>query len=75
MARSPEDSAILEIITTDDGYMMQVWKWGVSPPPVPFRDLFETTPPPTFLGSRSAATKADLKTKLGQFVDVVLGVG
>jgi hypothetical protein len=69
-----KDSALLELFATEDGYMLRVWKWPTSPPPVPHRNLDETVPTEADGGFRqdhTADDKPELITKITQFINSV----
>ena len=67
-----KDSIILEISAAADGYAYRAWRWDVSPPPVPHRDLDLTQKsngePPDHI-FRIAADKAELKSELAAMID------
>jgi len=65
-------SVIIELLQVENGYVLRVWKWPSSPPPVRY-DLDNTSPLPDFRQDHVAATKTELKTKFGLFVDSILG--
>lgn len=71
MAGIDKDSTIIVIRETEDGFTVNVWKWPVSPPPVPHRDLFFTNPPSDFATERTAADKTELKAKLAGYIDSI----
>ncbi len=71
-----KDSAIIELLATDDGYFMRVWKWDQTPPPIgdltlgSFPALLDyTDPEPTFRTDRVSTTKTELKSEVNQFID------
>jgi len=60
MAPFNKDSAIIVIRAAADGYFTEVYQWtGVSPPPIPYRDLANTDPAPTIL-NHVQSSKAEL---------------
>lgn len=62
MASFVKDSAILEILATQNGYMVRLWQWSISPPPIPHRNLDNTEIPTEFRLDRIATNKANLIT-------------
>jgi hypothetical protein len=68
MVSYEKDSAILTLRTTENGYMVEVTQWDVSPPPE--NGTFgNTNPAPTLRRDYIAVDKADLKLKLAAYVD------
>jgi hypothetical protein len=62
------DSAILEVRTTENGYTIELSQWSVSPPP-------GGAPPPAVRADYIATDKADLKAKLALWVDNLFDQG
>ncbi len=73
-----KDSAIIELLATEDGYFVRAWMWDQTPPPVfsqAFPAVLDTTnPEPTFRTDRVSVTKTELKAELGAFIDSVFDV-
>ena len=70
-----KDSAVVILKATEDGYVASYYHWDESPPPVrswgAITNALDTTGPPLITRQdRISADKADLKTELGQFVDL-----
>lgn len=65
-----KDSAIIVLrATTGTGYFLELWHWGVSPPPVPFRDLDRADAPIENRIDQTFSNKAELKAQFALFID------
>lgn len=74
MARLKRDSAFIEILAAEDGYFVRAWRWNVTPPPIPHRDLDrDSNPQPTFRIDNVVEDKAELKAALNAFITNILG--
>lgn len=67
-----KDSLIIELAAAADGYAWRAWRWDVSPPPVPWRDMDQTmksdgSPPDHIF--KISADKTELKTELASIID------
>jgi hypothetical protein len=62
------DSALIEIHESDGGFVLRMWKWKVSPPPIPYRDLDHTLPEWDTQESQVAKDLNDVITKLTVFI-------
>lgn len=77
MANPPYSGSIIFLVENQDGIEAVVYHWdevasGTPIPPAPrgfINDVFNAIPQPSFHTNRQCVSRADLKTKFGQFVD------